>query len=93
LPATFDQAHEALKLQVRAAEAIMPFFHQKKPIAVEHSGDGQRPVIIINDSGIRTEARALAAGVTMSAHEPQQYQGLSEGDALASDERAVASDG
>ena len=84
---TFDQAHEVLKLQVRAAEALMPFFHQKMPIAVEHRGDALRPVIVINEGGTWPGAsRDRDAG--MSVHEVlevEPVQALSPKAASASD--------
>jgi hypothetical protein len=62
---TFDQAHEVAKLQIRAAEALMPYFHQKMPVAVEHRGDGQRPVIIINDHGPTARSASHATGLSV----------------------------
>lgn len=82
--ATFDQAHEAMKLQVRAAEALLPYFHQKMPIAVEHSGGAARPVIIINDAGFAAAARVAAVDGTMSVHESVEDQGVSGSDGEAS---------
>jgi hypothetical protein len=83
---TFDQQHEILKLQIRAAEAALPYLHQKMPIAVEHSGDGQRPIIILNDHHGLMQARGMVADDgTMSVHDVVEYQGLSEGTAQASD--------
>lgn len=92
---TFDQAHEALKLQVRAAEALLPYFHQKMPIAVEHSGERHRPVIIINDASgaaARAERGQVLDGV-MSVHESEEDQPLSLSGDAASDDGADASDG
>jgi hypothetical protein len=70
---TFDQALEAAKLQNRAAEALLPYFHQKMPIAVQHSGDGQRPLIIINDGPTAAPA-APGRGVAMSIHDAQDCE-------------------
>lgn len=83
---TFEQAIEAAKVQNRAAEALMPYFHQKMPIAIQHQGDGARPLIIIRD-GEGPGARArVVEGTTMSVHdvEPQQDQALSGEDAAPS---------
>lgn len=69
----------ALQLQLRAAEALMPYFHQKMPIAVEHTGDGARPLIIIRD-GESVRITPAIDGRAMSVHdvaEVQQDQGLS----------------
>ena len=84
---------ELVKLRVRAAEALMPYFHQRMPLAVEHSGDGRRPVIIINDGGFGGLARRAFDGAAMSAHEVEQDQGLSAEAGAASDAEAQASDG
>lgn len=72
----------AADLQVKAAVAALPYAHQKMPIAIQHSGDGQRPVIIIHDGPAATTPGRVIEGETMSAHEAQdieQYQGLSDG--------------
>lgn len=75
---------KVLAIQKQAAEALMPYFHQKMPIAIQHGGDGARPLIIIRD-GEGPGARArVVEGETMSIHdaEPVQDQALS-GDAPA----------
>jgi len=69
----------ALQLQLRAAEALMPYFHQKMPIAVEHGGQVARPLIIIRDGDGPGRARVVE-GEAMSIHDAQeveQDQGLS----------------
>lgn len=81
----------ALDLQIKAATALLPYFHQKMPIAVQHSGDGQRPLIIINDGPAGGAVRAVKASETMSVHDVEiveQDQQLNEGDAAASHGRA-----
>lgn len=87
---TFEQAVEALRLQVRGAEALLPYFHQKMPIAVEHSGESQRPVIIINDhhGAARTALQGRQGDAAMSVHEPVEYQRVSDGETVASHETA-----
>lgn len=67
---------DALKLQITAAKELMPYFHQKMPIAVEHTGDGARPLIIIRDGEV-TRIGATIDARAMSVHEVQQDQGLS----------------
>ena len=77
---------DALELQVKAAKELMPYFHQKMPIAIQHQGDGARPLIIIRD-GEGPGARArVVEGETMSVHDAdmQQDQALSEGKATPS---------
>ncbi len=64
---------QALQLQIRAAEALLPYFHQKMPIAVQHSGDGQRPLIIIND-GPAAAPVVPGRGVAMSIHDAQDIE-------------------
>lgn len=76
----------ALQLQLRAAEALMPYFHQKMPIAVDHGGQVARPLIIIRDLAAPGGVRVIE-GEAMSIHdaqEVQQDQGLSDGEAEAS---------
>jgi hypothetical protein len=91
---SFDQAHEALKLQIRAAEAALPYLHQKMPIAVEHSGDGQRPIIIVNDQhGLMQAGRVVAGDAVMSVHDPLEYQGVSASPAPASHDVEASQDG
>lgn len=72
----------AAKLQVDAAKAALPYAHQKMPIAIQHQGDGHRPVIIIHDGPISSPGR-IVEGEAMSVHD-EQYQGLSEGAAAHS---------
>lgn len=84
---------DALRLQIAAARELLPYFHQKMPVQVEHHGDGQRPVIIINDGpagglpGMRGEASGAG---TMSIHEYNQGVVAIEAQAapVASDEGA-----
>lgn len=85
---TGPAALDALKVQVQAARELMPYWHQKMPIAVQHSGEAHRPVIIINDgphgglAGMRGESAGAGA---MSAHEVLEYQELSPDGGKASD--------
>jgi hypothetical protein len=90
--ATFDQAHEAAKLQVRAAEAALPYWHQKTPVAVHHSGDSQRPVIIIHDM-TGAAAKAAQDSGAMSVHDVVEYQEVSSDAPQSSDDEGRASDG
>lgn len=96
-PATFDQVSSALDVQVRAARELMPYFHQKMPIAVQHSGNEGRPVIVINDhSG--GASRRVVDGVAraMSIHDVEESeadQGLSQGDGGKSHGNVVDADG
>lgn len=43
------KAGEALSLKVRAAEALMPYFEQKLPTAIELPPNDRRPVLIIGE--------------------------------------------
>ncbi len=54
----------------------MPYFHQKMPIAVQHSGDGaSRPLIIIADG-----PRAVGgAGSAMSIYDVEENQAIAAG--------------
>lgn len=78
---------DALDLQVKAAKELMPYFHQRMPIAVEHHGDRARPLIIIRD-GEGPGARArVVEGEAMSIHDAQEVQSdqvLSDGEGAAS---------
>jgi hypothetical protein len=67
----------ALDLQVKAAKELLPYFHQKMPLAIQHSGEGLRPVIVIHDGPQPLPGR-IVEGEAMSVHD-EQYQGLSEG--------------
>lgn len=70
---------EAMAHQLRAASELMPYFHQKMPVAVEVSNPNMRPVIIINDSNVAIGVVPAGSTGTMSVHdlEAQQYQQLS----------------
>lgn len=46
---TFPEVLEVMKLQRQAAEALMPYFHQKMPTAVEVKGDAPRQLIVMGD--------------------------------------------
>lgn len=73
---TFDQAIEALKLQRSAAAELLPYFHQRMPQAVHHTGDNGRPVIMIVDAA--TAARGVRADGAMSAFEIEEIQALTD---------------
>ncbi|MCO5091985.1 hypothetical protein [Bosea sp. (in: a-proteobacteria)] len=74
---------KVLAIQKQAADSLMPYFHQRMPIAVEHHGDRARPLIIIRD-GEGPGARArVVEGEAMSVHDVQN-QALSEVEADAS---------
>lgn len=78
---------KVLAIQKQAAEALMPYFHQKMPVQVEHGGQVARPLIIIRD-GEGPGARArVVEGEAMSVHDAQEVQpdqGVSEAEAEAS---------
>jgi hypothetical protein len=79
---TFDEALEVLKLQRNSADALMPYFHQKMPIAVHHQGDGAaRPLIIIGDG---PRGGAGRDGSAMSIYDSVDYQQVSDGSAHGS---------
>ena len=42
---------EVVKLQKGAAAELMPYFHSRMPLAVHHTGDAPRPLVIINEGG------------------------------------------
>lgn len=69
---------EALKLQIAAAKELMPYFHQRMPLAVERIGDNHRPLFIINDGPAGLGARLADAVERMSAHEIVDFQEVSE---------------
>jgi len=70
----FGEALEALKVQRAAAGELMPYFHQKMPIAVQHSGDGAaRPLIIIGDGPRGGDGRG---GSAMSIYDVEENQTL-----------------
>lgn len=73
---TFDQAIEALKLQRAAAAELLPYFHQRMPQAVHHTGDNGRPVIMIVDAA--TAARGASRDGAMSAFDLEEIQGVSD---------------
>lgn len=68
-----SDAVEAVKLQVRAAEVLMPYVHRKRPIEVEHTGEGQRPLIIMHDD---LRAMSLRGDGAMSIHDGEGNQTL-----------------
>ena len=71
-----------VELQVKAAKELMPYFHQKMPLAVEHKGTAARPLFIIND-GEGMGAMIAGAIDRMSAFDAQ-YQEVSSGDDASS---------
>ena len=73
---TFDQAIEALKLQRAAAAELMPYFHQRMPQAVHHTGDNGRPLIMIVDAA--TAARGASRDGAMSAYDLEEIQALGD---------------
>lgn len=73
---TFDEAMEVLNLQRRAAGELMPYFHKRLPQAVEVTGDGARPLIMIMD-GPAGIASAADGPETMSAFDVVEYQEVS----------------
>lgn len=75
---------EALKLQITAAKELMPYFHQRMPLAVERVGENHRPLFIINDGPAGLGARLADAVERMSAHEIVDYQQVSDAEPVAS---------
>ncbi len=74
-PVTFDQALEALKLQRAAAGELMPYFHQRMPQQVEHTGDAARPLIMIMGGAAGAAAPAASDGA-MSIFDRLQNQSV-----------------
>jgi hypothetical protein len=64
---------DALKIQAAAARDLLPYWHRKRPIEVEHTGDGARPLIIMMD-----DKRAIAAkgDGAMSIYDGEENQSL-----------------
>lgn len=73
---SFDQALDVLDLQRRAAGELLPYFHKRLPQAVELTGDGARPLIMIMD-GPAGGATAADGPETMSAFDVVEYQEVS----------------
>ena len=71
-----------VELQIKAAKELMPYFHQKMPLAVEHKGTAARPLFVIND-GEGIGAMIAGAMDRMSAFDVQ-FQEVSEGDDASS---------
>lgn len=74
---SFDQALDVLDLQRRAAGELLPYFHKRLPQAVEVTGEGARPLIMIMDGAVGA-ASAGAGAETMSAFESVEYQEVSD---------------
>ncbi len=72
----FDEAAEAFKIQKGAAAELMPYWHQRKPLQVEHVGEGARPLIIIND-GAAGGVRVGGSDGAMSVFDVVENQLLS----------------
>jgi hypothetical protein len=66
-------AVDALRIQVQAAKELMPYVHRKRPIEVEHTGDGARPLIILADDLRRVASRANGA---LSIYDGEDNQSL-----------------
>jgi hypothetical protein len=79
------KAIEALEVQRKAAAECMPYFHQRMPQAVHHTGDGARPLIIIAD-GPRGGAMVANGAEAMSVHDLMEYQEVSASQSDWSDE-------
>lgn len=64
---------DALKVQAAAARDLLPYWHRKRPIEVEHTGDGARPLIIMMD-----DRRAIAAkgDGALSIYDNEENQSL-----------------
>jgi hypothetical protein len=73
---SFNDALDVLDLQRRAAGELLPYFHKRLPQAVELTGDGARPLIMIMDgpTGITS---AVDGSETMSAFDLVEYQEVS----------------
>lgn len=71
---------EAIKAQVKAAAELMPYFHQKAPVAVHHTGEASRPLIVVMDGpgGARSIGGADGA---MSIHDVINQQVIETGGA------------
>lgn len=83
---TFDQAAEALRMQMRAASEAIPYLHQRTPMQVEHSGDAAaRPLIMIVDGAAGVRAVDGGDGA-MSAFDLADFSRISQvpADAAAS---------
>jgi hypothetical protein len=87
---------DALRMQITAAEACLPYVEQKMPMAVEDVSEGQRPVIVVGSLTV-AQAGALqcrfGAGLRLANGngKPQQNQAIidvvaEQSDAPKSDE-------
>jgi len=78
---------DAMPHQIRAAVELLPYFHQKSPMALEVTQQTLRPVMIINEVHHHAGASETDDGA-MSVHdlEAEQYQEVSEDGAEATHE-------
>lgn len=70
---SFGDALDVLDLQRRAAGELLPYFHKRLPQAVEHVGEGARPLIMIVD-GPAGGGAASGNPDAMSIYDTVEYQ-------------------
>jgi hypothetical protein len=76
----------ALRIQVQAAQAVLPYVEQKLPLAIEDAGDqGNRTVIVIGQMTVEQKQQAGSELGWMLLDDSQQNQGLIDGEAAVSD--------
>jgi hypothetical protein len=74
-------AKDALRMQISAAEACLPYVEQKMPIAVEDVSEGQRPVIVVGtlsaaQAGAMTGRFGAGLRLANGTGKPQQNQAI-----------------
>jgi hypothetical protein len=76
----------ALRIQVQAAQAVLPYVEQKLPLAIEDQGEqGNRTVIVIGQMTVEQKQQAgNELGWTL-LDDDKQNQGLIDGEATVSD--------
>jgi hypothetical protein len=74
---SFGDALDVLDLQRRAAGELLPYFHKRLPQAVEHVGEGARPLIMIVD-GPAGGGSAAGSSDAMSVFDLVEYQEVSD---------------
>ena len=79
----------ALRIQVQAAQAVLPYVEQKLPLAIEDTGDqGSRTVIVIGQMTVEQKQQAGSELGWTLLDDSQQNQGLIDGEALVSDDQS-----
>lgn len=59
---------DALPMQIRAAESLMPYFHQKLPTAIHIKPDDARPMIVMSDTFNMQVNQTLSVEAAKGSH-------------------------